>query len=36
MDNTKRVSAISPFVCLSGMVDDDLFDAENVNKVSYF
>ncbi|XP_047932164.2 probable ATP-dependent RNA helicase DDX60 isoform X2 [Anser cygnoides] len=32
MDNTKRVSAISPFACLSGMVDDDLFYAENVNK----
>uniref|UniRef100_A0A8B9I9N4 DExD/H-box helicase 60 n=1 Tax=Anser brachyrhynchus TaxID=132585 RepID=A0A8B9I9N4_9AVES len=29
MDNTKRVSAISPFACLSGMVDDDLFYAEN-------
>uniref|UniRef100_A0A8B9SFL6 DExD/H-box helicase 60 n=1 Tax=Anas platyrhynchos TaxID=8839 RepID=A0A8B9SFL6_ANAPL len=33
MDNTKRISAISPFACLSGMVDDDLFHAENVNKV---
>ncbi|XP_035408525.1 probable ATP-dependent RNA helicase DDX60 isoform X2 [Cygnus atratus] len=32
MDNTKRISAISPFACLSGMVDDDLFYAENVNK----
>uniref|UniRef100_A0A8B9V2H4 DDX60-like winged helix domain-containing protein n=2 Tax=Anas TaxID=8835 RepID=A0A8B9V2H4_9AVES len=32
MDNTKRISAISPFACLSGMVDDDLFHAENVNK----
>lgn len=36
MDNTKRISAISPFACLSGMVDDDLFYAKKVNKVSYF
>ncbi|NXI70028.1 DDX60 helicase, partial [Anseranas semipalmata] len=32
MDNTKRISAISPFACLSGVVDDDLFHAENINK----
>lgn len=35
MDNTKRISAVSPFACISGMVDDDLFHGENVNKVSY-
>uniref|UniRef100_A0A8C3L1P4 DExD/H-box helicase 60 n=1 Tax=Chrysolophus pictus TaxID=9089 RepID=A0A8C3L1P4_CHRPC len=32
MDNTKRVSAVSPFACLSGVVDDDLFHGENINK----
>ncbi|XP_042727098.1 probable ATP-dependent RNA helicase DDX60 [Lagopus leucura] len=32
MDNTKRISAVSPFACISGMVDDDLFHGENVNK----
>ncbi|XP_072190962.1 probable ATP-dependent RNA helicase DDX60 [Excalfactoria chinensis] len=32
MDNTKRISAVSPFACLSGVVDDDLFHGENINK----
>ncbi|NXC38386.1 DDX60 helicase, partial [Penelope pileata] len=32
MDNTKRISAVSPFACLSGVVDDDLFHGENVNQ----
>ncbi|XP_042664351.1 probable ATP-dependent RNA helicase DDX60 isoform X2 [Tyto alba] len=32
MDNTKSVSAISPFACLSGLVDKDLFHGEVVNK----
>lgn len=31
MDNNKRISAVSPFACLSGMVDDDLFHGENIN-----
>ncbi|XP_064305825.1 probable ATP-dependent RNA helicase DDX60 [Phalacrocorax carbo] len=31
-DNTKRISAISPFACLSGVVDNDLFHGEIVNK----
>lgn len=35
MDNNKRISAVSPFACLSGMVDDDLFHGENINNVSY-
>ncbi|NWI55493.1 DDX60 helicase, partial [Calyptomena viridis] len=32
MDNTKSVSAISPFACLSGVVDSDLFHGEIINK----
>uniref|UniRef100_A0A8C0B3S0 DExD/H-box helicase 60 n=1 Tax=Buteo japonicus TaxID=224669 RepID=A0A8C0B3S0_9AVES len=32
MDNTKSISAISPFACLSGVVDNDLFHGEVVNK----
>ncbi|XP_071412313.1 probable ATP-dependent RNA helicase DDX60 [Pithys albifrons albifrons] len=32
MDNTKRISAISPFACLSGVVDNDLFHEDIVNK----
>ncbi|XP_021250062.1 probable ATP-dependent RNA helicase DDX60 [Numida meleagris] len=32
MDNTKRISAVSPFACLSGVVDDDLFHGENINE----
>ncbi|NWJ11440.1 DDX60 helicase, partial [Crypturellus undulatus] len=32
MDNTKSISAISPFACLSGMTDYDLFQAANVNQ----
>ncbi|NXE90679.1 DDX60 helicase, partial [Menura novaehollandiae] len=32
MDNTKSVSAISPFACLSGVVDNDLFHGEIINK----
>ncbi|NWV08836.1 DDX60 helicase, partial [Ptilonorhynchus violaceus] len=35
MDNTKSVSAISPFACLSGVVDDDLFHGEIVNKAVF-
>uniref|UniRef100_A0A8C8B629 DExD/H-box helicase 60 n=1 Tax=Otus sunia TaxID=257818 RepID=A0A8C8B629_9STRI len=36
MDNTKSISAISPFACVSGVVDNDLFHGEIINKVSYF
>lgn len=36
MDNTKSISAISPFACLSGVVDNDLFHGEVINKVSHF
>uniref|UniRef100_A0A663DPN7 DExD/H-box helicase 60 n=1 Tax=Aquila chrysaetos chrysaetos TaxID=223781 RepID=A0A663DPN7_AQUCH len=36
MDNTKSISAISPFACLSGVVDNDLFHGEVINKVSNF
>ncbi|XP_050194285.1 LOW QUALITY PROTEIN: probable ATP-dependent RNA helicase DDX60 [Myiozetetes cayanensis] len=32
MDNTKSISAISPFVCLSGVVDNDLFHGDIINK----
>ncbi|XP_066487732.1 probable ATP-dependent RNA helicase DDX60 isoform X2 [Tiliqua scincoides] len=32
MKTTKRITAISPFACLSGMVDQDLFSIHNVNK----
>uniref|UniRef100_A0A663DPU9 DExD/H-box helicase 60 n=1 Tax=Aquila chrysaetos chrysaetos TaxID=223781 RepID=A0A663DPU9_AQUCH len=32
MDNTKSISAISPFACLSGVVDNDLFHGEVINK----
>ncbi|XP_062429776.1 probable ATP-dependent RNA helicase DDX60 isoform X2 [Rhea pennata] len=32
MDNTKNISAISPFACLSGMIDHDLFQAVNINQ----
>ncbi|NXG25533.1 DDX60 helicase, partial [Grallaria varia] len=32
MDNTKSIAAISPFACLSGVVDNDLFHGEIINK----
>uniref|UniRef100_A0A672U6S5 DDX60-like winged helix domain-containing protein n=2 Tax=Strigops habroptila TaxID=2489341 RepID=A0A672U6S5_STRHB len=32
MDTTKSVFAISPFACVSGMVDNDLFLGESINK----
>ncbi|XP_017672013.1 PREDICTED: probable ATP-dependent RNA helicase DDX60 isoform X2 [Lepidothrix coronata] len=32
MDNTKSISAISPFACLSGVVDNDLFHENIINK----
>ncbi|NWX46476.1 DDX60 helicase, partial [Steatornis caripensis] len=32
MDSTKSISAISPFACLSGVVDNDLFHGEIINK----
>ncbi|NXW47562.1 DDX60 helicase, partial [Nyctiprogne leucopyga] len=32
MDNTKSISAISPFACLSGVTDNDLFHGEIINK----
>ncbi|NXM37280.1 DDX60 helicase, partial [Oxyruncus cristatus] len=32
MDNTKSISAISPFACLSGVVDNDLFHGDIINK----
>ncbi|XP_010137875.1 PREDICTED: probable ATP-dependent RNA helicase DDX60, partial [Buceros rhinoceros silvestris] len=32
MDTTKSISAISPFACLSGMVDNDLFHGDIINK----
>ncbi|NXC29294.1 DDX60 helicase, partial [Campylorhamphus procurvoides] len=32
MDNTKSISAVSPFACLSGVVDKDLFHGEIINK----
>ncbi|NWR94333.1 DDX60 helicase, partial [Furnarius figulus] len=32
MDNTKSISAVSPFACLSGVVDNDLFHGEITNK----
>ncbi|NWQ74094.1 DDX60 helicase, partial [Columbina picui] len=32
MDTTKSISAISPFACLSGVVDNDLFHGEIINK----
>ncbi|NXW54987.1 DDX60 helicase, partial [Eurystomus gularis] len=32
MDNAKSVSAISPFACLSGVLDNDLFHGEIINK----
>ncbi|XP_032540999.1 probable ATP-dependent RNA helicase DDX60 isoform X2 [Chiroxiphia lanceolata] len=32
MDNTKSISAISPFACLSGVVDNDLFHGNIINK----
>lgn len=35
MDTTKSISAISPFACLSGVVDNDLFHGEIIDKVSY-
>ncbi|XP_027763996.1 probable ATP-dependent RNA helicase DDX60 [Empidonax traillii] len=31
MDNTKSISAISPFACLSGVVDNDLFHGDIIN-----
>ncbi|XP_009994301.1 PREDICTED: probable ATP-dependent RNA helicase DDX60 [Chaetura pelagica] len=35
MDNTKSISAISPFECLSGTVDNDLFHGEIINKAVF-
>ncbi|KAM6313310.1 LOW QUALITY PROTEIN: putative ATP-dependent RNA helicase DDX60 [Aegotheles albertisi] len=35
MDNTKSISAISPFECLSGVVDNDLFHGESINKAVF-
>ncbi|NXG70713.1 DDX60 helicase, partial [Baryphthengus martii] len=35
MDTTKSVSAISPFACLSGVVDNDLFHGEIINKAVF-
>ncbi|XP_009675480.2 probable ATP-dependent RNA helicase DDX60 isoform X1 [Struthio camelus] len=32
MDSTKNISAISPFACLSGMIDQDLFHTTNINQ----
>ncbi|NXP18038.1 DDX60 helicase, partial [Scytalopus superciliaris] len=32
MDKTKSISAISPFACLSGVVDNDLFHGEVINE----
>ncbi|XP_061848397.1 probable ATP-dependent RNA helicase DDX60 isoform X3 [Colius striatus] len=32
MDNTKSISAVSPFACLSGVTDNDLFHGEIINK----
>ncbi|XP_014798719.1 PREDICTED: probable ATP-dependent RNA helicase DDX60 [Calidris pugnax] len=32
MDNTKSISAISPFACLTGVVDNHLFHGEIINK----
>ncbi|XP_077209760.1 putative ATP-dependent RNA helicase DDX60 isoform X2 [Paroedura picta] len=32
IESTKRITAISPFACLSGVVDQDLFSIHNVNK----
>ncbi|XP_067993227.1 probable ATP-dependent RNA helicase DDX60 isoform X1 [Melanerpes formicivorus] len=32
LDNTKSISAISPFACLSGMTDNDLFHGKAINK----
>ncbi|NXX12960.1 DDX60 helicase, partial [Podargus strigoides] len=32
MDSSKSISAISPFACLSGVVDNDLFHREIINK----
>ncbi|NWW94894.1 DDX60 helicase, partial [Rhynochetos jubatus] len=32
MDNSKSISAISPFACLSGVVDNDLFHRKIINK----
>ncbi|XP_064004869.1 probable ATP-dependent RNA helicase DDX60 [Pogoniulus pusillus] len=31
MDNTKSISAISPFACLSGVTDNDLFNGKVIN-----
>ncbi|NXM74607.1 DDX60 helicase, partial [Serilophus lunatus] len=35
MDNNKSVSAISPFACLCGVVDNDLFHGEIINKAVF-
>ncbi|XP_042702803.2 probable ATP-dependent RNA helicase DDX60 isoform X1 [Chrysemys picta bellii] len=32
MNSTKSIASVSPFTCLSGTIDQDLFDAENVNE----
>uniref|UniRef100_A0A8C8RUS1 DExD/H-box helicase 60 n=1 Tax=Pelusios castaneus TaxID=367368 RepID=A0A8C8RUS1_9SAUR len=34
MNITKNITSVSPFACLSGIVDQDLFDAENVNEAA--
>ncbi|NWW81778.1 DDX60 helicase, partial [Climacteris rufus] len=35
MDNTKSISAVSPFACLSGVTDNDLFRGEVINKAVF-
>ncbi|NXK03380.1 DDX60 helicase, partial [Herpetotheres cachinnans] len=35
MDNSKSISAISPFACLSGVIDNDLFHREIINKAVF-
>ncbi|XP_075786303.1 putative ATP-dependent RNA helicase DDX60 isoform X8 [Pelodiscus sinensis] len=32
MKSTKSIASVSPFTCLSGIVDEDLFDADNGNE----
>uniref|UniRef100_A0A8D0HKL6 DExD/H-box helicase 60 n=1 Tax=Sphenodon punctatus TaxID=8508 RepID=A0A8D0HKL6_SPHPU len=32
MNSNKNITAVSPFACLSGMMDEDLFSAQNINK----
>uniref|UniRef100_A0A663MB38 DExD/H-box helicase 60 n=1 Tax=Athene cunicularia TaxID=194338 RepID=A0A663MB38_ATHCN len=35
MDNTKSISAVSPFASVSGVVDNDLFHGEIINKAVF-